>query len=400
MSFRISNIFDYDTFLAIDIWAFKTKVLACKIDWQDLKIVWFSTLRQSKKDMYNGEITDISSISKSIQKAITKACQWLETIPNDVLVLLNSSELIYDFTSINYLRKWSSSAISMKEIDEMIEDVEIRSLDKIKTKTESRLGIIEAEMKLVTTSITWIYVDWQKISNPIWFTWKNVKLNLINVFCPVNRFWVIKNIIHDIWMNLISIVPLPISLPKLIEDSPYNYDANVFVDFGYSKTTVILQANSEIIGFNVLNFWYSILEDELRNHLDKSYLDIENILSSIDENYEDYKKIIDETMEFLFNSIVVAIQDVDKSFFMKNVFVSWAWVSEILKKKIAENFEKNHIGKHITVVDKFLFDDSLKEYNNNSMLAVCSLAKAGKELMAIKKDPLVRILRYVIYKYE
>jgi hypothetical protein len=34
------------------------------------------------------------------------------------------------------------------------------------------------------------------------------------------------------------------------------------------------------------------------------------------------------------------------------------------------------------------------------MLAVASLAKAWKELMAIKKDPLVRILRYVIYKYE
>jgi hypothetical protein len=77
--------------------------------------------------------------------------------------------------------------------------------------------------------------------------------------------------------------------------------------------------------------------------LDKSYLDIENILSSIDDNYEKYKEIIDEMLEFLFNSIVVAIQDVEKAFFIKNVFVSGAPVSEVLKSKIAENFEKNHI---------------------------------------------------------
>ncbi|EKE27792.1 MAG: cell division protein (septum formation) [uncultured bacterium (gcode 4)] len=400
MSFRISNILDYDTFLAIDIWAFKIKVLVCKIDWQELKIIWSSTLRQSKKDMYNGEITDISSISRSIQKAITKACQNLDSIPTDALVLLNSSELIYDFTSINYVRKWNSSPISMKEIDEMIEDVEMRSLDKIKTKTESRLWIIEAEMKLVTTSITGIYVDWQRISNPIWFTWKNIKFNLINVFSPVTRFMILKNIIHDLWLNLISIVPLPISLPKLTEDSPYNYDANIYIDFWYSKTTVILQTNSEILWFNVLNFWYSLLEDELRSHLDKGYLDIENILNSLDEKYEEYKVIIDWALDFIFDSLIIAIQDIEKSFFAKNVFVSWAWISKVLKKQIAEHFEKSHIGKNITVIDEFLSDESLKEYNANWMLWVLSLAKAWKELMAIKKDPLVRILRYVLYKYE
>ncbi|EKE29055.1 MAG: cell division protein (septum formation) [uncultured bacterium (gcode 4)] len=400
MSFRISNILDYDTFLAIDIWAFKIKVLVCKIDWQELKIIWSSTLRQSKKDMYNGEITDISSISKSIQKAVTKACQSLDSIPTDALVLLNSSELIYDFTSINYVRKWNNSPIGMKEIDEMIEDVEIRSLDKIKTKTESRLWIIEAEMKLVTTSITWIYVDGQRITNPIGFTGKNIKFNIINVFSPVSRFMILKNIIHDLWLNLISVVPLPISLPKLIEDSPYNYDNNIYLDIWYSKTTVILQSNSEILWFNILNFWYSLLEDELRSHLDKSYLDIENILWSLDEKYEEYKEIVDWALNFIFDSMVIAIQDIEKTFFAKNVFVSWAWVSEVLKKGIAEHFEKNHIGKHITVVDEFLTDENLKEYNNNAMLWAVSLAKAGKELMAIKKDPLVRILRYVLYKYE
>ncbi|MDD2565806.1 MAG: hypothetical protein PHZ26_01835 [Candidatus Gracilibacteria bacterium] len=400
MSFKISNILDYDTFIALDIGSFKIKVLVCKIEGQDLKIIGSSSLRQSKKDMFEGEITDISSISKSINKAITKACQNLISIPKDIIVLYNSSELIYDFTSVNYIRKSKEGLITMKEIDEMIEDVELRSLEKIKAKTENRLGIVEAEMKLLTTAITGIYVDGQRISNPIGFGGKNIKFNLINIFCPISRFLTIKNIIRDLNYNLISVVPLAISLPKLIEESPYNYDTNLFIDFGYSKTTVILQNNSEIIGFNVLNIGLSIIEEELKNHLNKGYLDIENIMSSMDEKYEEYKKIIDETYNFIFDSIRVAIDDVEKSFFIKNLFLSGAGINETIKKLLLESLEKNHLGKHIVMLDKFLFDENLVEYNNNALLPVASLAKAGKELMAVKKDPLVRILKYVIYKYE
>lgn len=400
MSFRISNILDYDTFIALDIWSFKIKVLVCKIEWQDLKIIWSSSLRQSKKDMFEWEITDISSISKSINKAITKACQNLKGIPKDIIVLYNSSELIYDFTSVNYIRKSKEWLITMKEIDEMIEDVELRSLEKIKSKTENRLGIVEAEMKLLTTAITWIYVDWQRISNPIWFGWKNIKFNLINIFCPISRFLTIKNIIRDLDFNLISVVPLAISLPKLIEDSPYNYDTNLFIDFWYSKTTVILQNNSEIIWFNVLNIGLSTIEEELKSYLNKGYLDIESIMASMDEKYEEYKEIIDEVYSFIFDSIRVAINDIEKSFFVKNLFISWAWANEIMKKLLVENLEKNHLWKQILILDKFLFDETLSEYNNNALLPVISLAKAWKELMAVKKDPLVRILKYVIYKYE
>lgn len=400
MSFRISNVLDYDTFLAVDIWSFKVKVLVCKIDWQELKIVWSSSIRQSKKDMLYWEITDIASVSKSIQKAIAKACQALEDIPKDIIVLYNSSELIYDFTSINYIRKEKDWEITMKEIDEMIEDVELRWLDKVKSKTENRLWIIEAEMKLITTSITGIYVDWQRISNPIWFPGKNIKFNLINVFCPIWRFNTLSNIIRDLDLHLISIVPLPISLPKLIEESPYNYDSNIFIDIGYSKISIILQNNSEIIWFNILNLGYSIVEDALKDNLNQSYLNIENILADIDNKYEEYKWVLDEVFDFLIDAIYIGIIDIEKAFFVKNIFVSWSWVSEKLKTLLAKWLESKWIGKQIAVIDKYLEAEWLEEYNQNATLPVLSLAKAWKELIAVKKDPLVRILKYVIYKYE
>lgn len=138
--------------------------------------------------------------------------------------------MVYDFTSINYVRKHKESTIQMQEIDEMIEDIELRSMDKVRHKTANRLGIIDAEMKLITTSLTGIYVDGQRVSNPVGFTGKNVKMNIINVFAPLSKYILIKNIIRDLNLNLISVVPLPICLPKLNDNAPHYLESNLYID--------------------------------------------------------------------------------------------------------------------------------------------------------------------------
>jgi len=51
-------------------------------------------------------------------------------------------------------------------------------------------------------------------------------------------------------------------------------------------------------------------------------------------------------------------------------------VNEKLKSYLIENLEKNHLGKQIFILDKFLPDENLNEYNNNALLPVLSLAKA------------------------
>ncbi|MDD2486963.1 MAG: hypothetical protein PHS92_01170 [Candidatus Gracilibacteria bacterium] len=400
MSFKISNVMDYDSFIALDIGSFKIKVLICKIESGELKIIGKSYLRQNKKDFISGEIADLGSVSKSISKAIHKACQNLDSIPNDVIVGFNSSHLLYDHISTNYVRQSKEQPISMKEVDDMIKNIEYKSLEKVKTKIESRLGIIDSEMKLITTSIISIYIDGQRVSNPIGFSGKNVKLNLINVFSPCSKYNVIKNILRDLDKNLISVIPNGISIPKLVEDTNYSFDYNLFIDFGYSKTTVILENNSEILGFNIINYGTQILEEEMKKHLSLNYIDIENIIKEIDNNYAEQKNIIDSFLDIIFDSVIVAANDIEKNMFLKNIFISGGMVSNVLKDKLKEYFEQKNLGKNILVIDKFIEDESLAEISNPTDVTIASIAKAGKEIISIKKDPIARILRYVLYKYE
>ncbi|MBP8016559.1 hypothetical protein KAZ01_00990 [Candidatus Gracilibacteria bacterium] len=401
MSFKINNILEYDTFIALDIGAFKIKVLICKIENGEIKILGSSSFRQSKKDIIDGEIADLYSVSKSISKAILRAGKDLEYIPDDIIVGFNSSQMVYDFIGMNYVRENSSSAILMDEIDQIIKNIEYKSLEKIRSKIESRLGIIDSEMKLITTSLVSIYLDGQRVSNPIGFSGKNIKLNLINVFSPISKFDIIKNVIRDINKNLISIVPISISIPKLIEDTVYNFDFNLFIDFGYSKTTIIISNNSEIIGFNTINFGFSLLEEELSKNLNLNYLDTENIIAKTEEFYIKHKNIFDKFFNLLLDSILVSAQDIQKKLYFKNIFLSGGGISEILKNKIKDYLEKNDVGKNINMIDNFAEDESFKDYNvNNIFTTVLSLAKSGREILSIKKDPIAKILRYIIYKYE
>ena len=148
---------------------------------------------------------------------------------------------------MNYVRQDPDTPIDMEELDRMIASTETKSLERIKPKSENRLDLAPAELRLITTSLTSIALDGKKVSNPIGFTARNVKLNLINFFVPSSISSALTLVARDLGMKVVSLVPVPVALPKIIEDSIEGFDANVFVDFGYSKTTVILENKSEIL---------------------------------------------------------------------------------------------------------------------------------------------------------
>lgn len=399
MSFKISTVIDYNRFIAIDIGASKIKALICAIENGELTILGSSLYRQSKKNSVDGEISDLYGVSESIKKAIAKAGESLDTIPKDVVISLSSSYMLYDTINTNYVREDKTLPITMEEIDSIIKKVEYKSLERVKAKSESRIGIPDSEMRLITTSITSIVVDGKKITNPIGFTGKNIKLGLINVFIPFSHSSVLQNIGRGLGKNIISLIPSIITLPKIIEESDENFDANCFLDFGHSKTTIVLQNNAEILGGNVLNFWFSLLEDEFRKrnpHL--GHLDIENIVAH-PEN-EAHREVFDMFYSLLFDAILIAMNDITKQPYLKNVFVSGGGASAFLEEQLQKFLETKNIGDGINITSQYSKKESSEELNKPIYTNVVSLAKTTQEMLLLKKDPIARILRYIIYRYE
>lgn len=142
---------------------------------------------------------------------------------------------------MNYVRENLEDPINMEEIDHIVRKVEHTSLDRVKGEIREKTGIVESEMKLVTTSIISITVDGKKIGNPIGFTGKNIKLGIINIFVPLFYVSMIQNIRRGLSKNIISLIPSIITLPKLLEDKNEYFDFNACIDFGSSKTTIVIE---------------------------------------------------------------------------------------------------------------------------------------------------------------
>ncbi len=213
-------------------------------------------MRQSKKNIIDGEIADLYGVSETIKKATSKAGESLDEIPSDIVISLESVLTFSDIIHMNYIRENPESAITMDEIDHIVKKVEHTSLDRVKGKIRERTGIIESEMKLVTTSVISIMVDGKKLGNPIGFTGKNIKLGVINVFVPLSYVNMIQNIGRGLSKNIISLIPSIITLPKLTEDKNENFDFNCCIDFGASKTTIVVSNRGEILGGNTINFGF------------------------------------------------------------------------------------------------------------------------------------------------
>lgn len=254
MSFKLKPLSDYDRFVVIDIGSSRVKALVCSIEGGELKICGKASTRQSKKNVISGEIADLSAVSDTVRRTILKAAEGLDSLPEEVVLSVGSSSLVYDSIGTNYVRSNPDEPISMEEIDKMIASTEGKSLERIRDKAEERFGLGPNELRLVTTSLTSISLDGKKVSNPVGFTAKNVKLTLVNFFVPYSTFQSLSLIVRDLSMRLVSVIPIPVALPKLVEETSEAFDSNAFVDVGYSRTTVTLCDRGELLGAAVLDF--------------------------------------------------------------------------------------------------------------------------------------------------
>lgn len=371
------------------------------MEWGELRILGSAAVRESKKNVIDGEISDLYGVSKSVKKAIAKAWENLAEIPSDIVISLSSALTFSDIINMNYVRDDKDTSITMEEIDSVVKKIEYTSLERVKGKIKERTGIIESEMKLVTTSIISIQVDGKKITNPIGFCGKNIKLGIINIFMPLSYVNAIQNIGRGISKNIISLIPSIITIPKLIETTDENFDSNCFIDFWHTKTTVVLENHGEILGGNTLNFGFSLLEDEFRRKEPKfGYLYIDHCITNIESEYPPYAKIFDSFFNLLFDALFVANTDITKHLYLKNIYISGWGASDFLWKKLEQYLKTKSIGNDIRIQKTVEKIDAIPEKDSSAFANVFSLAKTTEEMLLLKKDPIARILRYIIYRYE
>jgi cell division ATPase FtsA len=148
---------------------------------------------------------------------IIKALRDHNFNPKDIIINIPTSTLVSSANKIVYSRSNKETPIDLNELDYIIAKAEKKALEDAKREITKKTGYLEVDMKLITSSITSIKIDNFQVSNPIGFTGENVVLSTLNIFIPSSRYNLIQMIGNYLGKNILSIIPLEFSLPKLLE---------------------------------------------------------------------------------------------------------------------------------------------------------------------------------------
>jgi cell division ATPase FtsA len=399
MSFRLAHIHDYERFLTVDIWTYKIRVWAFQIQKDGPKCIGYATVRQNKRNIIDGSIADLRAVSQCVERAMLLATESLETVPDDVIVSFSASVCISDILTTQYIRPDQHDPIQMDEIDTMVKKIEHESFSRIRTRAREHYGITHDDIRLVSSTITAINIDKKSVSNPIGFTGKHVKLSVLNLFVPASEFNIIRSLVAHLGKRIISLVPSPLALPKVLEQSEFSHEHVFLLDIGYSHL-VFTELRSSVIRLQeCFSFWTSSLINEIHRNLSEySLLQTENILAQeklpeeVKNHIWDFFGYVFDILESLISSHV-GTTPVDCMFLSGGIFQN-----PTIRDFFVVRYQERFSGK-ISITS---FDTLMHEHISSQREDGIShgLALFADELLVIKKDPLVRLLRYVLYNYE
>ena len=399
MSFRLSHIHDYHRFIAIDLGLYRVKSGIYDVTNGVLANTGFSSVRQGRKNWIDGMVADIGGIAASIEQSIIQAGQSHETLPDDIIMSFPSRSFVSDMITTQYTRADTSSPLTMQEIDGMISRIEKESYARAHTKSRKQYGRQWDDLRLVSSTIISISVDGHKVTSPIGFAGGRVRLTVLNVFVPSSEFNMIRSIISHLGKRAISIIPAPLILPKLIEKSDLRCTASCLVDIWYGHTTVTILEDNEIIAFETFPYGVETLIDMIGQSMPHTTsLQIENIIcTSAECRHGAAHDTINEFLSYISDTIFAYLQteriDIrfDSLLLYGNLFENTVIrdrFTALLQDTLSYTLTIERLHEHITPAI------------THDQAVVSGLSLMASELLLTRKDPLVRIMRYVLYQYE
>ena len=403
MSF-INKLIPSKKAIIIDVWTYKIKTALCEYKNNEVYLLSYAEKRQENTHIMWSEIASVEWVWESIEITISKLLKWHNINPNNIIINIPTSSLISSKKDISYIRSNSNENITLEELDFIIAKAEKESLNEAKNEIKNKTGYSEVDMKLITSSIVSMNIDNFKISNPLWFTWKVVNISILNIFIPASRYNILTTIWNYLWKNILSIIPLEFSMPKILSSSDFAYDDVVLIDIWDTKSSFIIQKWWVIIWFDKIDIWINDLVKSIKEKTWETNIEIINNLQK-DEFYLEEKKEFLSVWEEWF---LLTIKEISKTSLVPyKIFLSGGWDNKFIRDYIKQiNLNKYllhslkpfifiniDIDRDINIIwDKKAFD--------KTSYWILSMILASREVINYKNNPVLSIIKNFLEKNE
>jgi len=403
MSF-IQKLISWKKVLIIDIWTYKIKIALCEFKNNTVQILDLVSKKQESKNILSWEIADIYWVSETILFLFKKLLQK-NNLPKDIVINIPTSSIISIWKNINYKREKKDEKIDFRELDNIIWKIEFQALEEAKKEIKQKTWYLDIDMKLITSSITNILIDNFKVSNPIWFTWKEINISTLNMFIPYSRYNIFESISWKIWKNILSIIPQEFCIPKMFEYTDYKEDDIIFIDIWSSKTSIIVQKKWVIIWNTRIEIWIQDLIQNIKSNTFDTTINIINLLHKKDENIEEKTNFLQVWTTWL---IIWLKEILNSSLIPNKIFISWWWDNLFIREYL-KNIDLNEFWLHSTKPINFIeinFENEIeilsenKEIFDKTNIALLSMILQTKEIININKNPINDILKKFLEENE
>jgi cell division protein FtsA len=238
------------TAVALDVGTAVVKALVFSIDPEQMKgeVIGVGRAQQSLGDMHSGAVSDIGGVVSNAAAALDDAIQLAGVKPDQVILGIAGELVKGTTTSVRYERARPQTRIDLPELKNILHKVQWKAFDQVRRQLSEETGLNEIDVKLINAAIVDVTIDGYRVTNPIGFQGKTVKIGIFNAYAPLVHLGALQTIARELNLDLLSIAAEPYAVARSTGLEDAGEFSAIFIDVGGGTSDIAVVRNGGIEG--------------------------------------------------------------------------------------------------------------------------------------------------------
>ncbi|MFH0830846.1 MAG: cell division FtsA domain-containing protein [Parcubacteria group bacterium] len=265
--------------IALDVGTAVVKALLFSIDSAQVKgeVLGVGRAQQTLGDMHSGAVSDIAGVVRNAAEALEQAEQQAGVTADQVIFGIAGELVKGTTTSVRYERARPQTRIDLPELKNILHKVQWRAFDQVRRQLAEETGLAEIDVKLINAAIVDVTIDGYKVTNPIGFQGKTVKIGIFNAYAPLVHLGALQTIARDLDLDLLSIAAEPYAVARSLGLDDAGEFSAIFMDIGGGTTDLAVVRNGGIEGTRMFALGGRAFTKRLASVLNSSFEEAERI---------------------------------------------------------------------------------------------------------------------------
>jgi cell division protein FtsA len=303
--------------ISLDIGTEYVKVLVFRLEGDTAYVVGTGRKKQQLSDMQGGRVTDIYGVIKNCNEALEEAFDMAKVAPKQCVIGIAGELVKGATTTVHYSRENPKEKITLKELKEIISQVQSKAFEKTRSELAWETGQAELDVKLVNSAVVDVRIDGYKVTNPVGFQGRDIQVGIFNAFAPIVHLGALQTISEDLGLDLLSIAAEPYAVARCVGLEDSAEFSSIFIDIGGGTTDIAVVRGGGVEGTKMFAIGGRVFTKSIADAFDKTFTEAEKMkidysLGKIPENSEIYskvKKAIENDCEVWLAGVELALEE-------------------------------------------------------------------------------------------